>query len=82
MTGIENITASQVSEFNKGLNAQVVDFKARPLAEEYPFLLSNAMYQKVRVDGRVASMAAIIAHGVNPTGSQEILALELVFDIT
>ena len=32
-TGIENIAASQVSEFNKVLDAQVVDFKARPLAE-------------------------------------------------
>jgi len=30
--GIENISASQVSEFNKEFDAQVEDFKARPLA--------------------------------------------------
>ena len=36
--GIEYISASQVSEFNKELDAQVVDFQTRPLAEEYPFL--------------------------------------------
>ena len=78
--GIGNIAASRVSEFNKGLDAQSVDFKARPLAEEHPFLWSDAMYQKVRVDGRVVSMADIIAHGVNPADSQENIALELVFD--
>lgn len=36
--GIEYISASQVSEFNKELDARVVDFQTRPLAEEYPFL--------------------------------------------
>ena len=53
--GIENISASQVSEFNKELDSQVEDFKARPLAEEYPFFCIDALYQKVRVEGRVAS---------------------------
>jgi len=53
--GFENIYASQVSEFNKELDVQVADFRARPLAEEYPFLIIDALYQKVRVEGRVAS---------------------------
>jgi transposase-like protein len=78
--GIENISASQVSEFNKELDAQVEDFKARPLAEEYPFLWIDALYQKVRVEGRVVSVAVMIACGVNPAGSREILAVEPMFD--
>jgi len=78
--GIENISASQVSEFNKELDAQVGDFKARPLAEEYPFLWIDALYQKVRVEGRVVSVAVMIACGVNPAGSREILAVEPMFD--
>ncbi|HOW86792.1 MAG TPA: IS256 family transposase [Candidatus Aminicenantes bacterium] len=78
--GIENISASQVSEFNKELDAQVEDFKARPLAEEYPFLWIDALYQKVRVEGRVISVAVMIACGVNPAGSREILAVEPMFD--
>jgi len=78
--GIENISASQVSEFNKELDSQVADFKARPLAEEYPFLWIDALYQKVRVEGRVVSVAVMIACGVNPAGSREILAVEPMFD--
>ena len=78
--GIENISASQVSEFNKELDSQVADFKARPLAEEYPFLWIDALYQKVRVEGRVISVAVMIACGVNPAGSREILAVEPMFD--
>ncbi len=47
--GIENISASRVSEFNKELDAQVEGFKARPLAEGYPFLRIDTLFQKVRV---------------------------------
>jgi putative transposase len=78
--GIENISAGQVSEFNKELDSQVEDFKARPLAEEYPFLWIDALYQKVRVEGRVVSVAVMIACGVNPAGTREILAVEPMFD--
>lgn len=40
--GVENISASQVSEINKGLEKQVESFRSRPLEEEYPFLLIDA----------------------------------------
>ncbi|MDI6697717.1 MAG: transposase [Candidatus Saccharicenans sp.] len=36
--GIENISASQVSEINKGLQGQMDGFRSRPLETEYPFL--------------------------------------------
>ena len=78
--GIENISASHVSEFNKELDSQVADFQGRLLAEEYPFLFIDALYQKVRVEGRVVSVAVMIACGVNPAGSREILAVEPMFD--
>lgn len=78
--GIENISASQVSEFNKELDAQVVDFKTRPLDEEYPFLWIDALYQKVRVEGRVISVAVMVACGLNKAGTREILAVEPMFD--
>ena len=46
--GIENISASQVSEINKGLSGQVEDFRTRPLEEEYPFFWIDTHYDKVR----------------------------------
>jgi transposase-like protein len=54
-------------EFNKELDAQVADFRARPMAEEYPFFWIDALYQKVRVEGRVVSVAVMIACGMKRT---------------
>ena len=78
--GIENISAAQVSEFNRDLDTQVAEFRSRPLEEEYAFLWIDALYQKVRVESRVVSVAVMIACGVNQAGNREILAVEPMFD--
>jgi putative transposase len=80
--GIENISASQVSEITKGLEEQVTAFRTRPLEEEYPFLWIDALYDKVRIEDQVVSLALMIAHGVNKAGEREILAIEPMFDET
>lgn len=75
--GIESLSASQVSEMTQGLNQQVEDFRSRDLSEqEYPFLWTDALYEKVRQDGRVISMAILVVCGVNTQGQREILAIE------
>lgn len=75
--GIENISASQVSEINKGLDAQVEAFRTRPLNEEYPFVWVDALYEKIRnPEGRIVSTAIMIAYGVNREGNREVLAIE------
>jgi transposase-like protein len=78
--GIENISASQVSEINKGLDEIVTGFRSRPLAEEYPFVWIDALYDKVRVESRVVSVALMIAYGVTRAGAREILAIEPMYD--
>ena len=75
--GIENISRSQVSEMTKGLNEQVQDFRSRSLSDtHYPVIWTDALYEKVRVDGRVVSMAVLVVCGVNEHGHREVLALE------
>lgn len=74
--GVENISAGQVSEINKGLNEQVNEFRNRPLDAEYPFIWIDAMYEKVRFDNRTISTAIMIAYAVNSHGQREILAVE------
>lgn len=75
--GIESLSRSQVSEMTKGLNGQVQEFRSRSLANSrYPVLWADALYEKVRVDGRVVSMAILIACGVNEQGHREVLAVE------
>ena len=75
--GITNISRSQVSEITKGLNEQVSEFRNRSLAEHrYPVIWVDALYEKVRFDGHVISMAVMVVSGVNEEGSREILAIE------
>jgi transposase-like protein len=74
--GIESLSRSQVSEMTKGLNEQVQDFRSRSLAGHYPVIWTDALYEKVRVDGRIVSMAVLVACGVNAQGQREVLAVE------
>ncbi len=78
--GIEGISASQVSEMTKGLDERVKEFRSRPLSEEYPFVWIDALYEKVRRDGRVVAVAIMIAYGVTSSGQREVLAVEPMWD--
>ena len=52
--------ALQVSEMTKGLNEQVNEFRHRSLSNTfYPVLWVDALYEKVRVDGRIINMAVL-----------------------
>ena len=75
--GIESLSRSQVSEMTKGLNEQAEAFRNRRLdGETYPILWVDALYEKVRFDGRVISMAILLVCGVNSHGQREVLAIE------
>jgi transposase-like protein len=75
--GIENLSRSQVSNMAKELDEQVESFRNRSLADcRYPVLWVDALYEKVRYDGRVVSMAILLVCGVNETGTREVLAIE------
>jgi len=77
--GIERISRSRVSEMAKELDGAVEAFRTRPLeAGPYTYVLLDALTQKVREAGRIVSVAALVATGVNATGYREILGLDLV----
>ena len=77
--GIEGMSASQVSEINKGLNEQVDSFRNRPLDAEYPVIWVDALYEKIRDNQRVVSTAILVVYGVNSEGKREILAVEPMY---
>lgn len=75
--GITRLSKSQVSEMAKELDAQVEAFRTRRLdAGPYTFLAADALVMKVREDGRVANVHAMLAVGVNADGHREILGLQ------
>jgi transposase-like protein len=75
--GIEGISKSQVSRLCQDLDAVVERFRSRPLTGAYPYVWLDATYLKVRHDGRVISMAVVIAVGVHETGQREVLGLDV-----
>lgn len=75
--GIENLSRSQVSNMAKEMDEQVEAFRNQPLiGNRYPILWIDALYEKVRYDGRVVSMAILLVCGVNVAGTREVLAIE------
>jgi transposase-like protein len=74
--GIEGMSASQVSEISRGLDEQVEAFRSRELEEEYPVVWVDALYEKIRMDGRVISAAVLVVTAINRSGTREILAVE------
>ncbi len=74
--GIEQISASQVSVMNQELDGIVSEFRTRSLQTEYPVLWVDALYEKIRENGHVVSMAVLVVKGVTLEGTAQILAVE------
>lgn len=66
-----------VSEMCKGLDGVVGEFKNRSLDKTYPFIMTDAMYIKVREDHRIRSKALMVAIGIDADGRKEVLGFEL-----
>jgi putative transposase len=76
--GVKSLSRSQVSEMASHLDGQVSAFRERPLdAGLYTFVWVDALTVKVREDGRVVNVHALIATGVNADGHREILGLDV-----
>lgn len=72
-----SFSATTISQINKGLDAALKRFANRNLEEPYPYLIVDARYEKVRVDGIIQSQAVLIAIGINWEGRRQILGVEL-----
>ena len=71
------VSAATVSRMNQALDAELEKFAKRPLEEAYPYLILDARYEKVRVDGVIRSQAVLIAIAVDWEGRRNVLAVEL-----
>ena len=70
-------SASAVSRMNKTLDEELERFAKRRLEEDYPYLVVDARYEKVRIDGVVRECAVLVAVGINWDGRREILGVEM-----
>jgi transposase-like protein len=75
--GLKGISKDQVSRICKELDGQVTAFRSRRLDAEYPYLMLDATFEKVRENGRVISMAVLIATGVKASGEREVVGVDV-----
>jgi transposase-like protein len=70
-------SASSISRINQSLDEELEKFARRPLEEEYPYLVLDARYEKVREDGVIGSQAVLVAIGINWDGRRCVLGVEM-----
>ena len=72
-----SFSASSISAINKSLDENLKAFAERRLSENYPYLILDARYEKVREAGVIVSQAVLVAVAVDEDGRRQILAVEL-----
>lgn len=70
-------SASAISRVNASLDEELAKFAGRKLEEEYPYLVVDARYEKIREDGVIRSQAVLVAIGINWDGRRCVLAVEM-----
>ena len=75
--GMTGISKSQVSRLCGELDGVIERFRSRRLEEQYPYLWVDATFVKARHEGRVVSVAVVIAVGVRASGEREVLGFDV-----
>ena len=70
-------SASSISRINKRLDSDLEKFASRRREEDYPYLILDARYEKIRFDSVIRTQAVQVAIGVNGDGRRSVLAVEL-----
>jgi transposase-like protein len=76
------LTAVIQEAYIQGVSTRAVDnlvkaFLERPIEGDWPYLWIDATYVKARQSGRIVSLAAIVAVGVNADGRREVLGMDI-----
>lgn len=76
LCGLE-VSAMQVSRATKMLDEEFEKWRNRPISEPVKFLLLDARYEKVRVDGNIVDCALLIAYGIQDDGHRRVLGVSV-----
>jgi len=75
--GMSGISKSQVNRLCEEITDRVKTFLEHPIEGDWPSIWIDATYLKVRQNGRIVSVAVIIAVGVNADGRREVLGMDI-----
>ena len=72
-----NFSKSHISQITKNLDEEITVWRNRPLVKEYPYLIVDALYEKIRIQKKRISQGVLIVVGVGEDGYREILAVDI-----
>ena len=72
-----SFSAASISSINKSLDEGLRAFAERRLSEPFPYVILDALYERVREAGIAVSQAVLIAVAVDHEGRRQVLAVEL-----
>ena len=70
------VSSSQVSECAKLLDLELQKWRDRPLGQ-FPYLVVDARYEKVRVNGQLLDCAVLMAMGIATDGKRSLLGVSV-----
>lgn len=70
-------SSSAISRVTGKLDEELERFARRPLEEEYPYVVLDARYERIRQDGVITSQAVQVAIGIKWEGRRCVLAVEM-----
>lgn len=70
-------SASAISDINKTLDGSLKAFAERRLCEDFPYVILDARYERVREAGVILPQAVLVAVGIDWDGRRQILGVEL-----
>jgi transposase-like protein len=73
LCGLE-ISSTQVSQATAEMDVELAKWRTRPLGH-FKYLILDARYEKVRVDGTVRSCAVLIALGIDAEGGRSVIGV-------
>ena len=69
------VSPTLISEVTDGVFEEVKGWQNRALEGLYPILYVDALYVKIRHEGRIENRAVYVAIGINLEGRKEVLGL-------
>jgi len=72
----QQFSASSISAITARLDGRLEEFSRRPLEQEFPYVVVDARYERVREGGVIVSRAILIALGIDWEGRRQVLAVE------
>ena len=70
-------SAQPISQINQTLDEELGRFARRELECDYPYLILDARYEKVRENAVIRSQAVLVAIGIDWEGRREVLGVEM-----